>query len=241
VSSYVEMKLLSAQLALLCLLVYFTVSVSSCMTVSGNGITSNDRDNLYCSRTISSPANTRIQLTFQRFSLESCCDWLRLSGASQTPTYRGTSLPPVYISNSNRVVLLYRTDGSVLYSGFHITWSYLDGCSPSPCSTTRPTCLRTSSSPYYRCTCRGGYSGSTCSSHVCRSSFCLNGGTCVAHTASPYYRCNCRSGYSGSSCRTHVCSRNYCLNGATCTASTTSPYYRCTCLGGYSGRTCNTR
>merc|ERR1739838_476739 len=102
------------------------------------------------------------------------------------------------------------------------------------------TCVAHTASPYYRCNCRSGYSGSSCRTHVCSRNYCLNGATCARSTRSPYYRCTCRGGYSGYTCNTHVCRSQYCRNNATCSTNTTSPYYECSCAQGYVGFNCTT-
>ena len=84
-----------------------------------------------------------------------------------------------------------------------------------------------------RCSCSGGYSGSSCETDPCAHVSCGNHGSCSGG------RCSCRDGYSGSSCQTAPDACEYphhlsCGSHGSCSGG------RCSCSGGYSGSSCQT-
>ncbi|KAL3282924.1 hypothetical protein HHI36_006082 [Cryptolaemus montrouzieri] len=74
-----------------------------------------------------------------------------------------------------------------------------------------------------------------CSSLVCLSNPCGNGGTCVVDKGE--WRCQCRNGYLGRYCEQSVCDNNPCLFGGTCVSLSKSGYI-CLCPYGKHGYFC---
>lgn len=86
-----------------------------------------------------SQAAASITLTFSAFSLESCCDYVRIYNGTSTSapligSYNGSSIPPSITSSGGALYVTFTSDGSVTYQGW--TASYT---SVSACTTTTPT------------------------------------------------------------------------------------------------------
>lgn len=88
--------------------------------------------NLECEYLIQVPAGSRISLTFQEFELEhdSSCnfDYLEIyEGASTLGNmirrYCGSTIPPAYNSQGNKLLLKFKTDQSVSQKGFRLAYS----------------------------------------------------------------------------------------------------------------------
>jgi hypothetical protein len=86
-----------------------------------------------CSWNINAPAGTFITLNITSLWLESCCDFLFIlspqncsNAFSKRLTSRISSL--VVTVPQNTVSLALRTDGSVTYTGFNITWTAYPSC-----------------------------------------------------------------------------------------------------------------
>ncbi|MCS6790544.1 MAG: T9SS type A sorting domain-containing protein [Bacteroidia bacterium] len=68
----------------------------------------------------------RIQVVFTSFSTESCCDYLEIYDGSGTNAplvgiYRGTTLPPAFVSLSDTITFRFVSDGGVVSSGWTAT------------------------------------------------------------------------------------------------------------------------
>ncbi|KAI0218724.1 hypothetical protein LSAT2_029593 [Lamellibrachia satsuma] len=84
------------------------------------------------------------------------------------------------------------------------TWGHVcrgNKCNRRPCKNGG-YCQRKTKSPFYTCSCKVGYTGSTCTRVKIRCSdtkYCMNGGTCYNHGI--YGRkCKCMDGFIGSRC-----------------------------------------
>ncbi|GBP07541.1 Cubilin homolog [Eumeta japonica] len=91
-------------------------------------------NNLLCDYQITTSPNTKIQITFESFHLESSynCgyDYLKVyDGPSETSdlvgTFCGTRYPQNFISSSNKLYLRFKSDYGLTYSGFRITYKTL--------------------------------------------------------------------------------------------------------------------
>ncbi|WP_293895224.1 CUB domain-containing protein [Flavobacterium sp.] len=87
-----------------------------------------------------------VTVTFTAFSLESCCDSLRIYDGSSTSatllgTYTGTTLPPTYTSTSSGgcLTFLFTSDSSVTQTG----WIANVTCAPAP-TCSKPLTLTNS-------------------------------------------------------------------------------------------------
>ncbi|ROT67581.1 putative cubilin-like [Penaeus vannamei] len=73
-------------------------------------------------------AGFRVQLTWDSFSLESCCDSAFVAdpcdgGTAYTWTkHTGSSIPPSTTSKGNEMVIKFQSDGSVIYPGFTLQY-----------------------------------------------------------------------------------------------------------------------
>ncbi|MDF2453351.1 MAG: peptidase thermolysin [Bacteroidota bacterium] len=90
-----------------------------------------------------------ITATFSQFSLESCCDYLRVYNGTTTAapllgSFNGSTMPPTLNASSGKMLFVWTTDGSATYPGFAASWtSVLSGTVPpvanfSVSSTTPP-------------------------------------------------------------------------------------------------------
>ncbi|MEN2993434.1 MAG: CUB domain-containing protein, partial [Bacteroidia bacterium] len=73
-----------------------------------------------------SGAGQRIRVVFTSFSTESCCDYLEIYDGSGTNAplvgvYRGTTLPPAFVSLSDTITFRFVSDGSNVSSGWAAT------------------------------------------------------------------------------------------------------------------------
>ena len=86
---------------------------------------SNYNNNHRCSWRITVSNGYRIELTFQSFSTESCCDYLKIFDGPSTSSpllvqLRGTkSTPLVYLSSGSSMRFYFYTDHSVRSGGFY--------------------------------------------------------------------------------------------------------------------------
>ncbi|XP_031572747.1 fibropellin-1-like isoform X2 [Actinia tenebrosa] len=101
----------------------------------------------------------------------------------------------------------------------------------------------------YKCSCRVGYTGRNCESHVCHPNPCHHGGHC--RVDSGHYKCVCPPLYRGHICEVpHPCYNHPCENDGVCVDSYSgySAYpdnwdsgylhYLCLCKAGFMGANC---
>ena len=114
-------------------------------------------------------------------------------------------------------------------------------CDINPCFNSG-VCQTTSSSPFFKCLCKSGFSGSRCelSQGQCNATACQNGFCNSSSDLSTLSACSCFYGWAGNSCDQRVdgCASSPCANGATCIADTQSGSYSCLCKQGYTGANC---
>lgn len=111
---------------------------------------------------------------------------------------------------------------------------------PAPCANGG---VCTSSNSVITCTCRPGYTGSTCANSLdpCGDVRCLENSECrVTSGGSPM--CFCATGYTdpdnnGRCTKIDYCLENPCNNGGTCTQTET--FFTCVCPPGREGRLCD--
>ena len=90
----------------------------------------------------------------------------------------------------------------------------------------------------YKCYCKGGYVGVTCSNHTCDAEKpCRNGAQCLR--LPDRYQCVCQPGFTGRNCDINIneCSSNPC-NSGTCNDRING--YTCNCSAMYTGVRCET-
>ena len=83
-------------------------------------------DNKQCNWNIEVPQGQRIELEFNDFETESCCDYLQVydgssSSSNRIGRYSGYSKPSKIISRGNTLFLSWRIDGSQQRKGFKIS------------------------------------------------------------------------------------------------------------------------
>ncbi|MDN3677713.1 fibronectin type III domain-containing protein [Flavobacterium paronense] len=121
--------------------------------VDTGGTTGNYTDNANVTTTIC-PVNTGdlVTVTFTAFSLESCCDSLKIYDGSNVSapllgTYTGTSLPPTYTSSTPNgcLTFVFTSDSSINQTGWisNVTCTPAPTCS-KPISLTNSTVTATS-------------------------------------------------------------------------------------------------
>ncbi|PCJ79766.1 MAG: hypothetical protein COA57_15385, partial [Flavobacteriales bacterium] len=104
-----------------------TTSTSGTLYDSG-GPAGSYTNNENCSLLINPGCATSITLTFNSFWLESCCDYVRVyDGTSTSGTLllqaNGTTIPSPVTATSGAMYIWFTSDGSVVYSGFDVTWT----------------------------------------------------------------------------------------------------------------------
>ena len=104
--------------------------------VDSGGTTGNYNDNANITITICpTTAGDLVTVSFTSFSMESCCDSLRIYDGNSTAgtllgTYTGTTLPPTFTSSAANgcLTFLFNSDSSVVSTG----WIANITCSPAP-------------------------------------------------------------------------------------------------------------
>jgi Zn-dependent metalloprotease len=89
-----------------------------------------------CQFLINPGCSGTVTATFSQFSMESCCDYLRIYNGTTTAspllgTYNGTTIPPTINASSGKMLFVWTTDGSVTSTGFEASWtSVISGTVP---------------------------------------------------------------------------------------------------------------
>ncbi|XP_054017383.1 inactive serine protease PAMR1 [Dryobates pubescens] len=171
--------------------------------------------NARCEWTIHVQAGFSIELRFSMLSLEFdyMCqyDYVEVRDGDNLDSrvikkFCGNERPPPIRSTGSALHLLFQSDGSKNFDGFHAVFEELTACSSSPCLHDG-TCILEKSGAY-RCACLAGYTGSRCESLVmCRTPGAPAHGTVEGddfkYGAQVYFKCN--AGYSLQGSRVASC------------------------------------
>ena len=97
-------------------------------------------DSANCQITVYKPVGTIFNISFSRFSTESCCDFLRITESTGTSILyaSGVSIPSSLTSSSSYITLTFTTDTSVILSGIGLEVMAID-TPPSLTSAATPT------------------------------------------------------------------------------------------------------
>ena len=82
----------------------------------------------YCTLLINPACAVNLSITFQQFSVETCCDGLRVfdgdnANAPLLGDVRFATIPVTYTPTSGKLFLSWVSDGSTIGSGFRATWT----------------------------------------------------------------------------------------------------------------------
>ncbi|XP_064570745.1 inactive serine protease PAMR1 isoform X2 [Zonotrichia leucophrys gambelii] len=125
--------------------------------------------NARCEWTIHVQAGFNIELRFSMLSLEFdyMCqyDYVEIRDGDNLDSqiikkFCGNERPPPIQSTGSSLHVLFQSDGSKNFDGFHAVFEEITACSSSPCLHDG-TCILDKSSTY-KCACLAGYTGSRC-------------------------------------------------------------------------------
>ncbi len=98
--------------------------------ITSPGYPAQYQNDLYCTTNIRVAAGKRIHLNFTAFSLEShssCSyDYVEITNGSSSVKYCGNTLPPSVTTKTNELTIKFKTDGSVVRTGFSATYTTID-------------------------------------------------------------------------------------------------------------------
>ncbi|XP_067941959.1 cubilin-like [Watersipora subatra] len=111
-------------------------------SLSSPNFPQNYADNLFCAWKVTIVSGI-IDLDVTHMEIEGGIPWCFFDSLSMYDTYNGTELailcgdePVTVIGQSNSVVIVFRTDSSVSYSGWELSWPSVGLPSPTPPTTT---------------------------------------------------------------------------------------------------------
>ncbi|XP_054131996.1 inactive serine protease PAMR1 isoform X2 [Melozone crissalis] len=171
--------------------------------------------NARCEWTIHVQAGFNIELRFSMLSLEFdyMCqyDYVEIRDGDNLDSqiikkFCGNERPPPIRSTGSSLHVLFQSDGSKNFDGFHAVFEEITACSSSPCLHDG-TCILDKSSTY-KCACLAGYTGSRCENLVmCRTpgapAHGIVEGDDFKYGARVYFKCN--AGYSLKGSRVAYC------------------------------------
>ncbi|XP_061853964.1 inactive serine protease PAMR1 isoform X3 [Colius striatus] len=171
--------------------------------------------NARCEWTIHVQAGFNIELRFSMLSLEFdyMCQYdyveIRDGDNLDSPIIKkfcGNERPPPIRSTGSSLHVLFQSDGSKNFDGFHAVFEEITACSSSPCLHDG-TCILDKSGTY-RCACLAGYTGNRCENLVmCRTpgapAHGIVEGDDFKYGAQVYFKCN--AGYSLKGSRVAYC------------------------------------
>ncbi|XP_009995571.1 PREDICTED: inactive serine protease PAMR1 isoform X1 [Chaetura pelagica] len=162
--------------------------------------------NARCEWTVHVQAGFNIELRFSMLSLEFdyMCqyDYVEIRDGDNLDSriikkFCGNERPPPIRSTGSSLHVLFQSDGSKNFDGFHAIFEEITACSSSPCLHDG-TCILDKSGTY-RCACLAGYTGNHCENLVmCRTpgapAHGIVEGDEFKYGAQVYFKCN--AGYS---------------------------------------------
>ncbi|XP_030129961.4 inactive serine protease PAMR1 isoform X1 [Taeniopygia guttata] len=171
--------------------------------------------NARCEWTIHVQAGFNIELRFSMLSLEFdyMCqyDYVEVRDGDNLDSqiikkFCGNERPPPIRSTGSSLHVLFQSDGSKNFDGFHAVFEEITACSSSPCLHDG-TCILDKSSTY-KCACLAGYTGNRCENLVmCRTpgapAHGIVEGDDFKYGARVYFKCN--AGYSLKGSRVAYC------------------------------------
>ncbi|XP_053802773.1 inactive serine protease PAMR1 isoform X1 [Vidua chalybeata] len=171
--------------------------------------------NARCEWTIHVQAGFNIELRFSMLSLEFdyMCqyDYVEIRDGDNLDSriikkFCGNERPPPIQSTGSSLHVLFQSDGSKNFDGFHAVFEEITACSSSPCHHDG-TCILDKSSTY-KCACLAGYTGNRCENLVmCRTpgapAHGIVEGDDFKYGARVYFKCN--AGYSLKGSRVAYC------------------------------------
>ncbi|XP_010120092.1 PREDICTED: inactive serine protease PAMR1, partial [Chlamydotis macqueenii] len=171
--------------------------------------------NARCEWTIHVQAGFNIELRFSMLSLEFdyMCqyDYVEVRGGDNLDSriikkFCGNERPPPIRSTGSSLHVLFQSDGSKNFDGFHAVFEEITACSSSPCLHDG-TCILDKSGTY-KCACLAGYTGNRCENLVmCRTpgapAHGFMEGDDFKYGAQVYFKCN--AGYSLKGSRVAYC------------------------------------
>ncbi|XP_031449204.1 inactive serine protease PAMR1 isoform X3 [Phasianus colchicus] len=171
--------------------------------------------NARCEWTIHVQAGFNIELRFPMLSLEFdyMCqyDYVEVRDGDNLDSrvikkFCGNERPAPIRSTGSSLHVLFQSDGSKNFDGFHAVFEEITACSSSPCLHDG-TCILDKSSTY-KCACLAGYTGSRCENLVmCRTpgapAHGIVEGDDFKYGAQVYFKCN--AGYSLKGSRVAYC------------------------------------
>ncbi|XP_076816426.1 uncharacterized protein LOC143462236 isoform X2 [Clavelina lepadiformis] len=184
----------------------------------------NNYDNsLDCVTTIQAGFREVVKISFLNFTVEvnvnaegvpgqqGCTwDWLELfdNATERSGKLCGNSLPINYTSDTNTLMIRFRSDTVYTHSGFVLMWEIENHpCVPSPCDINADCPFNNGS---YQCSCIPGFTGDgiNCTDiNECDSNPCDSNAICINNLGS--YECECSPGYTGDG---FFCSIDVCMN-----------------------------
>ncbi|XP_010022822.1 PREDICTED: inactive serine protease PAMR1, partial [Nestor notabilis] len=171
--------------------------------------------NARCEWTIHVQAGFNIELRFSMLSLEFdyMCqyDYVEVRDGDNLDSqiikkFCGNERPPPIRSTGSSLHVLFQSDGSKNFDGFHAVFEEITACSSSPCLHDG-TCILDKSGTY-KCACLAGYTGTRCENLVmCRTpgapAHGIVEGDDFKYGAQVYFKCN--AGYSLKGSRVAYC------------------------------------
>ncbi|XP_051476117.1 inactive serine protease PAMR1 isoform X3 [Apus apus] len=171
--------------------------------------------NARCEWTVHVQAGFNIELRFSMLSLEFdyMCqyDYVEVRDGDNLDSqiikkFCGNERPPPIRSTGSSLHVLFQSDGSKNFDGFHAIFEEITACSSSPCLHDG-TCILDKSGTY-KCACLAGYTGNHCENLVmCRTpgapAHGIVEGDEFKYGAQVYFKCN--AGYSLKGSRVAYC------------------------------------